>query len=72
MINKTPHLLERLEQVATRDRQSNIYMVHDEKRLVLGLVGEAGQAVCYKQQHVHFYFLQGTKCKTSALKSDSS
>lgn len=48
-MNKASHLLERLEQVASRDRQSNVYMVHDEKRLLLGLVGEAGQVVCYEQ-----------------------
>ena len=55
--DKASHLLKRLEQVAARDRQSDIYMVHNEKRLILGLVGEARQAVCYKQQHGHLRFL---------------
>lgn len=59
-MTKKPHLLKRLKQIATRHRQCNIYMVHDEKRLVLGLIGETGQAVCYKQQHVHLCFLQET------------
>lgn len=62
-MRKKTHLLKRLKQVTTRDRQRNIYMVHDEKRLVLGLIGETGQAVCYKQQHVHLCFLQDTTSK---------
>lgn len=56
--DKFAHLLERLEQVAASDRQHNIYMVHDEERLLLSLVREAGQVVRHKQQHVHFCFLQ--------------
>lgn len=59
-LNKASHLLERLEQIATRDRQSNVYMVHDEKRFLLGLVWETGQVVCYEQQPVHLCFLQET------------
>lgn len=58
------YLIERLEQVATRHRQSNVDVVHDEKRLILGLVREAGQVVCYKQQHVHLCFLLVKKAKT--------
>lgn len=62
-MTKMTHLLKRLEQVATRDGQCDIYVVHDEKRLVLGLIGETGQAVCYKHQHVHLCFLQQTMSK---------
>lgn len=55
------YLFERLKQVATRDRQSDVYMVHDEKWLLLGLVRKARQVVCYEEQHVYLCFLQDAK-----------
>lgn len=45
---KSSHLFKRLQQVAPRDRQSDVHVVHDEKRLILRLVWEAGQVVRHK------------------------
>lgn len=53
-----PYLFEGLQQVAARNRQSDVYVVHDEERLLLALVWETGKVVCYKQQHVYFRLLQ--------------
>lgn len=52
------YLFEGLQQVAARHGQSDVYVVHDEKRLLLALVWEIGQVVCYKQQHVYIRLLQ--------------
>lgn len=52
------YLFEGLQQVAARNRQGDVYVVHDEERLLLALVGETGQVICYKQQHVYFRLLQ--------------
>lgn len=53
-----PYLFEGLQQVAARNRQGDVYVVHDEERLLLALVWETGEVVCYKQQHVYFRLLQ--------------
>ncbi len=52
------YLFEGLQQVAARNRQGDVYVVHDEERLFLALVWETGEVVCYKQQHVYFRLLQ--------------
>lgn len=52
------YLFEGLQQVAARDRQSDVYVVHDEERLLLALVWETSKVVCDKQQHVYFCLLQ--------------
>lgn len=52
------YLFEGLQQVAARNRQGDVYVVHDEERLLLALVWETSEVVCYKQQHVHFRLLQ--------------
>lgn len=52
------YLFEGLQQVAPRNRQGDVYVVHDEERLLLALVWETGEVVCYKQQHVYFRLLQ--------------
>lgn len=58
-IPKMPsYLFEGLQQVAARNRQGDVYVVHDEERLFLALVWETGEVVCYKQQHVYFRLLQ--------------
>lgn len=53
-----PNLFEGLQQVAAGHRQGDVYVVHNEERLLLALVWETGEVVCYKQQHVHFRPLQ--------------
>lgn len=55
------YLSEGLQQVAARNRQSDVYMVHNEERLLLALVWKTGKVVCYKQQHVHLRFLKEKK-----------
>lgn len=50
-----------MQQVAARNRQGDVYVVHDEERLLLALVWETGEVVCYKQQHVYFCLLQKEK-----------
>lgn len=55
------YLFEGLQQVAARNRQGDVYVVHDEERLLLALVGETGEVVCDKQQHVHFRLLQNER-----------
>ena len=64
-IHSKKYLFEGLEQVAARHRQGDVYVVHDEERLLLALVWEIGEVVCYKQQHVHFGFLQREITKQS-------
>lgn len=39
------YLSESLQQVAARNRQCDVYVVHDEERLLLALVWETGEVV---------------------------
>lgn len=57
------YLSESLQQVAARNRQSDVYVVHDEERLLLTLVWKTRQVVCYEQEHVHLRLLQGERKK---------
>lgn len=52
------YLFKRLQQVAARDRQGDVNVVHDEEGLLLALVWETSKVVCDKQQHVDFRLLQ--------------
>lgn len=52
------YLFEGLQQIASRNRQGDVYVVHDEQRLLLALEWETGKVVRYKQQHVHISLLQ--------------
>lgn len=57
-----------LQQVAARNRQCDVYVVHDEERLLLALVWETSQVVGDKQQHVYFRLLQNrTKTRTKQI-----
>lgn len=60
-LDGAPHLFEGLEQVAAGDGQSDVDVMHDEQRLLLGLVGEVGQAVGYEQQQVYLRLLRTTR-----------
>lgn len=57
------YLFEGLQQVAARNRQGDVYVVHNEERLFLALVWETGKVVRYKQQHVYFRLLQKERQK---------
>lgn len=61
------YLFEGLQQVAARDRQGDVYVVHNEERLLLALVWEAGEVVRYKQQHVYFRLLQKERTKGESI-----
>lgn len=50
-----------MQQIAARHRQTDVYVVHDEERLLLALVWETGQVVRNEQQHVYFCLLQKEK-----------
>ena len=52
------HLLEGLQQVATRDGECDVHVVHDEQRLLLALVGEIRQVVRDEQQQINLRLLQ--------------
>lgn len=58
LLKKLTYLFKGLQQIASRNRQGDVYVVHDEERLLLALEGETGEVVCYKQQHVHISLLQ--------------
>lgn len=55
------HLFKGLQQVAARDGQGDVYMVHDEERLLLALVWKTSKVVCDKQEHVYVRLLQKEK-----------
>lgn len=62
LLSKPPsYLFEGLQQVAARNRQGDVYVVHDEERLLLALVRETCEVVCDKQQHVDLRLLQKEK-----------
>lgn len=61
------YLLEGLQQVAAGHRQGDVYVVHDEQGLLLALVGETGQVVCYVQEHVYLHLLQGGKVTITTI-----
>lgn len=60
-ISGLPHLFKGLQQVAARDGQGDVYMVHDEERLLLALVWKTSKVVCDKQEHVYIRLLQKEK-----------
>ncbi len=51
------YLFKCLQQVAAGHRQCDVYMMHDEQRLLLRLIGEVGQIISDEQQHVHLNLL---------------
>lgn len=52
------YLSKGLQEVAARNRKGDVYVVHNEERLLLALVWKTGEVVCYKQQHVYLRFLK--------------
>lgn len=57
------HLFKGLQQVTARDGQGDVYVVHDEERLLLALVWKTSKVVCDKQQHVDVRLLQKQRKK---------
>lgn len=52
------YLFKCLQQVAAWNRECDVYVVHDEERLLLALEWETSQVVRDKQQHIYFCLLQ--------------
>lgn len=57
--NRHKYLFKCLQQVAAWHRECDVYMMHDEQRLLLRLIGEVGQIISDEQQHVHLNLLLG-------------